>query len=143
MFASVLISNRGEIACRIARTAKRLGLRTIAVYSEADAGALQAPLARLLRPLVRLFVRMFETVPAFERALPSLKRRYDRLAREAGSDADTHMADISDPDQAKALVDATPISGPASVGITTSLSRAMDEVGTLTTERINWPWAFA
>jgi len=40
MFASVLIANRGEIACRIARTAKRLGMRTIAVYSEADRGAL-------------------------------------------------------------------------------------------------------
>jgi 3-methylcrotonyl-CoA carboxylase alpha subunit len=40
MFASVLIANRGEIACRIARTAARLGLRTIAVYSQADADAL-------------------------------------------------------------------------------------------------------
>src|SRR3984957_10978939 len=40
MFHSVLIANRGEIACRIARTAKRLGLRTIAVYSAADAQAL-------------------------------------------------------------------------------------------------------
>jgi 3-methylcrotonyl-CoA carboxylase alpha subunit len=40
MFASVLIANRGEIACRVARTAKTLGIRTIAVYSEADAGAL-------------------------------------------------------------------------------------------------------
>ena len=40
MFRSVLIANRGEIACRIARTAKRLGMRTIAVYSQADAGAL-------------------------------------------------------------------------------------------------------
>ncbi|MGC1280568.1 MAG: biotin carboxylase N-terminal domain-containing protein, partial [Xanthobacteraceae bacterium] len=40
MFRSVLIANRGEIACRIARTAKRLGLRTIAVYSSADADAL-------------------------------------------------------------------------------------------------------
>jgi 3-methylcrotonyl-CoA carboxylase alpha subunit len=40
MFGSVLIANRGEIAVRIARTAKRLGLRTIAVYSDADADAL-------------------------------------------------------------------------------------------------------
>jgi 3-methylcrotonyl-CoA carboxylase alpha subunit len=40
MFGSVLIANRGEIACRIARTAKRLGMRTIAVYSVADAQSL-------------------------------------------------------------------------------------------------------
>jgi 3-methylcrotonyl-CoA carboxylase alpha subunit len=40
MFGSVLIANRGEIACRVARTAKRLGMRTIAVYSAADAHAL-------------------------------------------------------------------------------------------------------
>jgi 3-methylcrotonyl-CoA carboxylase alpha subunit len=44
MFTSVLIANRGEIACRIARTAKRLGMRTIAVYSEADANALHVRL---------------------------------------------------------------------------------------------------
>ena len=40
MIASLLIANRGEIACRIIRTARRLGVRTIAVYSDADAGAL-------------------------------------------------------------------------------------------------------
>ena len=40
MFGSVLIANRGEIACRIARTAKRLGMRSIGVYSAADAHAL-------------------------------------------------------------------------------------------------------
>jgi len=40
MFSSVLIAQRGEIAVRIARTAARLGMRTIAVYSEADAGSL-------------------------------------------------------------------------------------------------------
>ena len=40
MFKSVLIANRGEIACRIARSAKALGMRTIAVYSEADVRAL-------------------------------------------------------------------------------------------------------
>jgi 3-methylcrotonyl-CoA carboxylase alpha subunit len=51
MLTSVLIANRGEIACRIARTAKRLGLRTIAVYSEADAGALHTRLCDEAYPI--------------------------------------------------------------------------------------------
>jgi 3-methylcrotonyl-CoA carboxylase alpha subunit len=40
MFETLLIANRGEIACRIARTARRMGLRTVAVYSDADRDAL-------------------------------------------------------------------------------------------------------
>jgi len=39
MFTKILIANRGEIACRVAATAKRMGIRTVAVYSEADASA--------------------------------------------------------------------------------------------------------
>jgi 3-methylcrotonyl-CoA carboxylase alpha subunit len=51
MFASVLIANRGEIACRIARTARRLGLRTIAVYSDADRDALHVRHADEAHPI--------------------------------------------------------------------------------------------
>jgi len=45
MFRSLLIANRGEIACRVIRTARRMGLRTIAVYSDADANALHVKMA--------------------------------------------------------------------------------------------------
>ena len=45
MIQKLLIANRGEIACRIIRTARRLGIATVAVYSDADATALQVRLA--------------------------------------------------------------------------------------------------
>ena len=45
MFEKILIANRGEIACRIILTCHRMGIRTVAVYSEADAGELHVHLA--------------------------------------------------------------------------------------------------
>src|SRR5580765_3999651 len=51
MFKKILIANRGEIACRVIRTAKRLGIKTVAVYSDADA---RAPHVKMADESVRL-----------------------------------------------------------------------------------------
>src|SRR5204863_6528877 len=45
MFKRILIANRGEIACRVMKTARRMGIETVAVYSEADRDALHVEMA--------------------------------------------------------------------------------------------------
>ena len=51
MFKKILIANRGEIACRVIRTAQRMGIKTVAVYSDAD---VRAPHVKMADEAVRL-----------------------------------------------------------------------------------------
>jgi len=51
MFSKILIANRGEIACRVIKTAKKLGIRTVAVYSDADAQARHVAMADEAYPI--------------------------------------------------------------------------------------------
>ena len=45
MFSKILIANRGEIACRVIRSARRMGIKTVAVYSDADLRSLHVAIA--------------------------------------------------------------------------------------------------
>jgi propionyl-CoA carboxylase alpha chain len=51
MFKRILIANRGEIACRVIKTARRMGIETVAVYSEADRDALHVEMADIAVPI--------------------------------------------------------------------------------------------
>jgi propionyl-CoA carboxylase alpha chain len=51
MFKRILIANRGEIACRIIKTARRMGIETVAVYSDADKDALHVEMADTAVPI--------------------------------------------------------------------------------------------
>src|SRR5689334_16064314 len=50
MFKTLLIANRGEIACRVVRTAQRMGMRAVAVYSDADVHSLHTRAAEAIHP---------------------------------------------------------------------------------------------
>ncbi len=76
MFKKILIANRGEIACRVIRTAKRMGIKTVAVYSDADARAPHVKMADesgAPRPAAR--VRILPQGRADHRRLQGDRRR--------------------------------------------------------------------
>ncbi|WP_457106601.1 ATP-binding protein [Methylobacterium sp. P5_C11] len=77
MFGKILIANRGEIACRVIATARRLGIGTVAVYSEADAGARHTRMADEAWPIGAAPARQSYLVGA----------RILDVARRAGAEA--------------------------------------------------------
>jgi 3-methylcrotonyl-CoA carboxylase alpha subunit len=77
MFDKILIANRGEIACRIIRTAKQMGIRTVAVYSDADAKAMHVALAD----------EAYHIGPAPARESYLLAERILAVAKESGAQA--------------------------------------------------------
>ena len=77
MFTKILIANRGEIACRVIATCRRLGIRTVAVYSEADAGARH----------VRLADEAYCVGPAASRESYLRVERILEVARDSGAQA--------------------------------------------------------
>src|SRR6266550_4518339 len=77
MFLKILIANRGEIACRVARTARRLAVRTVAVYSDADARALH----------VELCDEAYRLGPSAPRQSYLNGEAIVRIARESGAQA--------------------------------------------------------
>ncbi len=77
MFKTLLVANRGEIACRIIRTARKMGIRTVAVYSEADDNALHTRTADIAVPIG----------PAAARESYLQGEKILEAARETGADA--------------------------------------------------------
>lgn len=77
MFNAILVANRGEIACRVMRTARRLGVRTVAVYSDADVDAMHVAMAD----------EAYRIGPAEAKASYLSIENVLRAARESGTEA--------------------------------------------------------
>ena len=113
MFGKLLVANRGEIACRVMRTAQRLGIRTVAVYSDADRDAPHVAMAGEARRL--------GPAPA-SRSYLDIERV---LAAAAASGADAVHPGYGFLSESPAFVDACTAAGIAFVGPPAAAVRAM------------------
>ena len=131
MIQSLLIANRGEIACRIIRTARRLGIRTVAVYSHADSKALH----------VREADEAIHICPSPARESYLLGEKIIAAARESGAEAiHPGYGFLSEnADFAQAVIDAGLVwvgpkpSSIRAMGLKDAAKKLMDEAGVPTT----------
>jgi 3-methylcrotonyl-CoA carboxylase alpha subunit len=131
VIASLLIANRGEIACRIMRTARRLGVRTVAVYSDADRHALH----------VREADTAVDIGPPPVRESYLVGERIIAAARETGAEAIhpgygflSENADFAEAVEAAGLVWVGPkASSVRAMGLKDAAKKLMDEAGVPTT----------
>jgi acetyl/propionyl-CoA carboxylase alpha subunit len=154
VFRKVLIANRGEVACRIARTCRRLGIATVAVYSDADAQSLHVAMAdeavRLgpapvqesyLRTEVIVQVARDNGVDAVHPGygLASEKAAFARAVRAAGmvfvGPSDVALEVFGDKMQARALAQRAGVAVPP--GMSTPLAEDDDE--SVHAERVGYP----
>ena len=84
MFDTLLIANRGEIACRVMRTARRMGMRCVAVYTEPDADAMHVQAADTAYPLARYLDGAAILEAARESGAEAIHPGYGFLAENAG-----------------------------------------------------------
>src|SRR3954454_15585833 len=131
MIRSLLIANRGEIACRIVRTARRLGVRTVAVHSDADRHALH----------VREADAAVHIGPSPARESYLVGERLIAAAQEAGAEAIhpgygflSENADFAEAVEAAGLIWVGPkASSIRAMGLKDAAKKLMDEAGVPTT----------
>src|SRR3984957_3058880 len=105
MVKRILIANRGEIACRIIKTARRLGIETVAVYSDADKDALHVEMADTAVPLAKAGVVFIGPNP---KAIAAMGDKIESKKAAAAAKVSTvpgHLGVIEDDVQAVRIAD--------------------------------------
>lgn len=79
-FDQILVANRGEIACRVARTAKKLGIKTVGIFSTADEGSVHTNLVHIFKIVIMDFT-LFKCDTSFCVGPPPSKQSYLNMDR--------------------------------------------------------------
>ena len=104
MFKKILIANRGEIACRVIKTARKMGIATVAVYSDADRNALHVKMADEAihigpAPANQSYIVIDKIMEAIRQSGARIDGRQDHLEEAGAGGGRQHGARIHGPDR--------------------------------------------